>query len=160
VIFSIVQDEQGFLWFGSGHQGLFRYDGKNIKRFKHDPNNASSLPHNNTGNLAIDSSNNLWIGSWGGSVIKYNLATAIFTQYNNVPSQINTVSDQFVQTVFQDNQGDYWMGTNISGLNKYNKENNTLKRFPYNVNIGNGTYTARIWDIIQTSENRLWIKPS
>jgi signal transduction histidine kinase/ligand-binding sensor domain-containing protein/CheY-like chemotaxis protein len=157
VIFSIVQDAQGFLWFGSGHQGLFRYDGKNIKRFKHDPNNASSLPHNNTGNLTIDSSNNLWIGSWGGSVIKYNLATEIFTQYNHVSSQTNTVSDQFVQKVFQDNQGDYWMGTNSSGLNKYNKKNNSFIRFPYNVNTGNGTYTGRVWDIIQTNENSLWI---
>jgi signal transduction histidine kinase/ligand-binding sensor domain-containing protein/CheY-like chemotaxis protein len=157
VIFSIVQDDQGFLWFGSGHQGLFRYDGKNIKRFKHDPKNPSSLPHNNTGNLTIDSDNNLWIGSWGGSVIKYNLATAKFSQYNHISSQTNTVSDQFVQKIFQDNQGDYWMGTNMSGLNKYNKDNNTFTRFPYDVNTGNGTFSARIWDIIQTNENSLWI---
>ena len=157
VIFSIVQDEQGFIWFGSGHQGLFRYDGKNIKRFKHDPKDPNSLPHNNTGNLTIDNNNNLWIGSWGGSVIKYNLGTAIFTQYNNIPSQKNTVSDQFVQKIFLDNQGDYWMGTYMAGLNKYNKEKNTFTRFPYDVNTGDGTFSARIWDIIQTNENSLWI---
>jgi signal transduction histidine kinase/CheY-like chemotaxis protein/streptogramin lyase len=160
VIFSIVQDTQGFLWFGSGHQGLFRYDGKNIKRFKHDPNNASSLPHNNTGNLTIDSSNNLWIGSWGGSVIKYNLSSATFSQYPHNPFKTSTISDQFVQKIFQDNQGDYWMGTFSHGLNKLNMKDNTFTRFPFSVDTGDGTSNERVWDIVETEKNNLWLATS
>lgn len=160
VIFSIVQDEQGFLWFGSGHQGLFRYDGKNIKRFKHDPDNANSLPHNNTGNLTLDPNNNLWIGSWGGSVIKYNLSTALFSQYTHNPRQTNTISDTHVQSIFLDNQGDYWMGTFSHGLNKLNTEDNTFTRFPFGVDSGDGTSNERIWDIAETESNNLWLATS
>ena len=38
----IVQDDQGFMWFGSQY-GLNRYDGYKFKVFKHEPGNANSL---------------------------------------------------------------------------------------------------------------------
>src|SRR5580692_6466026 len=37
----IVQDNQGFLWFGSQH-GLYRFDGYNFKVFVHDRANPTS----------------------------------------------------------------------------------------------------------------------
>jgi len=160
IIFSIVQDEQGFLWFGSGYQGLFRYDGKNIKRFKHEPNNVNSLPHNNTGNLIIDSHKNLWIGSFGGSAIKYNLSSGAFSQYRHNPLLSNTVSDARVQNIFQDKQGNYWMGTFQHGLNKFNPKDSSFIRFPFGVDTGDGTSNERIWDITQTGKNDLWLATS
>ena len=41
IIFSIVQDKDGFLWFGTAYDGVMRYDGKNIVRFLHEPNNSN-----------------------------------------------------------------------------------------------------------------------
>jgi len=38
----IVQDDQGFIWFGTWN-GLNRYDGYNFKVFKHDPERPESL---------------------------------------------------------------------------------------------------------------------
>ena len=160
IVFSIVQDEQGFIWFGSGYDGLYRFDGKNFKAFKHDPNNPSSIPHNNTGNLTLDSGNNLWIGSWGGSVIKYDLSLAKFNQYSHNPAQAHSIADPFVQKIFQDNQDEYWMGTFMHGLNKFNKKDGTFTRFPFDVNTGKGTSHGRIWDIVQTSKNDLWLATS
>jgi len=160
IIFSIVQDKQGFIWFGSGYDGLFRYDGKNIKAFKHDPNNPLSLPHNSSGNLTLDNNNNLWIGSWGGSVIKYDLSLAKFNQYSHNPAQARSISDPFVQKVFQDNQGDFWMGTFKHGLNKFIEKDSTFTHFPFGVTTDKGTSNGRVWDIIQTSKNDLWLATS
>lgn len=42
---SIIQDREGFMWFGS-EDGLNRYDGKNISVFKHDPEIENSLCDN------------------------------------------------------------------------------------------------------------------
>ena len=160
VIFSIVQDEQGFLWFGSGHQGLFRYDGKNIKRFKHDSNNTNSLPHNNAGNLSIDNDKNLWVGSWGGGAIKYNFDSASFSQYTHNPLNSNTLNDTHIQSIFQDNQGDYWIGSFLNGLTKFNSNNQSFTPFPFGVENGEGTSNERIWDIIETDQNNLWLATS
>ncbi len=38
----IVQDDQGFIWFGSQY-GLNRYDGYKFKVFKHEPGRTNSL---------------------------------------------------------------------------------------------------------------------
>lgn len=38
----IVQDDQGFMWFGTQY-GLNRYDGYNFKVFAHDPGNPNSF---------------------------------------------------------------------------------------------------------------------
>ena len=37
-----LQDRDGFMWFGST-SGIYRYDGKNFKVFRNDPNNENSL---------------------------------------------------------------------------------------------------------------------
>ncbi|MEQ3652898.1 MAG: two-component regulator propeller domain-containing protein, partial [Glaciecola sp.] len=44
IIFSMVQDEDGFLWLGTGYNGVLRYDGKNVATYLHDSDDDSSLP--------------------------------------------------------------------------------------------------------------------
>lgn len=72
IVFSITQDESGFLWLGTGYNGVLRYDGNNVINYLHDKGKVSdsqakfSLPHNNSGNLFLDNRGQLWIGSWGG----------------------------------------------------------------------------------------------
>jgi ligand-binding sensor domain-containing protein len=157
VLFSIVQDQQGYLWFGSGYNGMFRYDGKNMVEFRHHAKQTNGLAHNNAGNLTFDQDNNLWIGSWGGSVSQYNLSSSEFTHHPHDPESIDSVSGQFVQKIFQDQQQDIWLGTFMNGLNKYNKNEHTFTRFPFNDATHKGTSHERIWDIAQTDEKGLWL---
>jgi hypothetical protein len=49
----IFQDRQGFLWFGTVN-GLVRYDGYNMKVFKHDPDDPRSLSHNGVSRIYED----------------------------------------------------------------------------------------------------------
>ena len=102
IIFSIAQDQSGFLWFGTGYNGLMRYDGKNIVQYQNDPSNLNSLPNDNAGNVMIDTDNNLWIGSWGGGVLRYKQESQKFTQHQHVPGLSNTISSVRVQNIFED----------------------------------------------------------
>ena len=61
---SIVQDRQGFIWFGT-QDGLNRYDGYKFKVFKHEPGNPKSLSGVNVSSLLEDHSGNLWVGTDG-----------------------------------------------------------------------------------------------
>lgn len=161
IIFSIVQDQKGFLWFGTGYSGVMRYDGKNVVRYEHDPSDPHSLGHNNAGNLTIDRDNNLWIGSWGGGVLKYDQKTNKFTQYQFDRTQPNSISSTKIQNVFEDQQGSIWLGTGDSGLNKFNPEQLNFTRFTYTnypvTPVPKGTSDNRIWDMAQTSANTIWI---
>lgn len=160
IIFSIIQDKLGFLWFGSGYEGLYRYDGKKVKAFKHQVDNNNSLPHNNAGNLFIDNANNLWIGSWGGGVSQYDPQSSSFTHFDYNPDDLSSVSDTHVQNIYQDSQGDIWLGTFRNGLNKFNPETQSFTRFPFGGKSSKATSASRIWDIIEDNENSLWIGTS
>lgn len=57
----IVQDGQGFMWFGTQY-GLNRYDGYNYKLFVHDPRNPNSLSGVEVNGLFKDRDGALWVG--------------------------------------------------------------------------------------------------
>lgn len=61
MVWQIVQDNQGFMWFGSQY-GLNRYDGYKFKVFKHQPGVASSLSGVYIYSLFKDRSGTLWVG--------------------------------------------------------------------------------------------------
>ena len=77
-IYSIIQDHQGFLWFGTAENGVMRYDGRKITLFEADNNHSQSLSHNDAGNLMLDANGDIWIGTWGGGLNKYEPTTGEF----------------------------------------------------------------------------------
>ena len=61
-ITAIHQDHIGFLWIGTS-QGLYRYNGYTIKRYRNEKEHAQLFTSNNISCIADDRSNNLWIGT-------------------------------------------------------------------------------------------------
>ena len=74
---SIVQDTQGFMWFGTWN-GLNRYDGYKFKVFKHEPGNPKSLSGVYVYSLFKDHSGNLWVGT-DGFLDRFDPETESFT---------------------------------------------------------------------------------
>ncbi|MFT4995043.1 MAG: ligand-binding sensor domain-containing protein, partial [Paraglaciecola sp.] len=131
IIFSIVQDKSGFIWFGTGYDGIMRYDGKNIVRYEHDLRDPYSLPHNNAGNISLDKEDNLWIGSWGGGALRYNQQSQEFSQFL-LELEPNRRRSNRVQIIFEDKQGIVWLGSGDNGLYKYNPGSQDFRRLAVN----------------------------
>ena len=74
---SIVQDQYGFLWFGTV-DGLFRHDGYNLKTYRHDAGNPNSLSENFVRSVYRDRSGMLWIATISGGLDKLDPATHSF----------------------------------------------------------------------------------
>ncbi len=64
-IFGFAQDSLGFIWMATV-DGLCRYDGHDLKTYKHDPNDSTSLHYDAIRCIYVDANNNLWFGSKGG----------------------------------------------------------------------------------------------
>ncbi|MFK8011959.1 MAG: two-component regulator propeller domain-containing protein, partial [Marinicellaceae bacterium] len=79
-VFSIQQDQSGFIWFGTTN-GLARFDGYSFKVFKHDGANLQTISNNNAGNIFIDSNNLMWVGTFGGGVNTLNISDGKITRY-------------------------------------------------------------------------------
>src|SRR6201993_2618639 len=114
-IIQIVQDDRGFMWFGSQY-GLNRYDGYTFKVFKHEPGGTNRLSGVFIYSLFKDRSGTLWVGC-DEFLDKFDPVTETFTHYriDTAGSQGETVP---VLNISQDHRGMLWLGT-IRGLYRF-----------------------------------------
>jgi len=158
-VFSIVQDKQGFMWLGTP-DGMNRYDGYTFNILRNNPQDPNSIPNNNAGNLLIDRAGMIWIGTWGGGLIRFNPRTEMFSQYLNDPQDPGSISGNRVQSLYEDRFGNYWFGTYREGLNHFDP---TTKRFHHYQhsppNTGSLSHN-RVWAIREDGRGTLWIGTS
>ncbi|WP_170110212.1 sensor histidine kinase [Flavilitoribacter nigricans] len=126
----LQEGSDGFIWIGTAN-GLYRYDGRNFKVYHHQPEDSTSLQHDNIyAMLAIG--DQLWIGTAIG-VSVMDLHTHTFTNYtfssNNWPEWQGASSYNRVQAIFRDRQGEIWIGTHIQGLWRFDPVTETF--IPY-----------------------------
>src|SRR5271163_2391805 len=114
-VLQIVQDDQGFMWFGSQY-GLNRYDGYTFKVFKHEPGRTNSLSGVFISSLFKDRSGSLWIGC-DEFLDKFDPVTETFSHYriDTRDAQGETVP---VTQISQDHTGVLWLST-LRGLFRF-----------------------------------------
>lgn len=150
---AIVQDEKGFLWFGT-EDGLNRFDGYNFKVYYPDQKNPNSLSHNFILSLFEDSDGILWVGTNGGGLNKFDKVHEKFTSYKNNPNNKSSLSSNVITSIFKDSKGVLWIGTD-NGLNKLDKNNRAIRYF-HSDDI-NSLTNNNITEILEDSDGDLWI---
>lgn len=155
-IYSLVRDQQGFMWFGTGN-GLNRYDGYRVTQYFHDPGNANSLSSNNSGNLYIDRSGIIWIGTWGGGLNSLDPRTMVYTRYLHDPANKESISDNRVQSIYRDRAGVLWAGTRSGGLNRLNVKTGKFRQYLNDPKNPNSISSNRVWSITEDKQGILWI---
>jgi signal transduction histidine kinase/ligand-binding sensor domain-containing protein len=118
IVWSILQDSRGFMWFGT-IDGLNRYDGYEAKVYRNDPDDPNSLSTNPLRVVHEDRAGNLWIGTSGGGLNRFDRETEQFTRYQHDPDDPNTLSGNDVRSIYEDQTGALWIGT-TAGLNRLN----------------------------------------
>ena len=149
-ISSILQDREGFLWFGTGH-GLVRYDGYRFNFFTHDPSRKDSLSNDIIYPIYEDSAGMIWAGTHGGGLNRFNIGDETFTHFSHDPENPNSLSDDIVMAIIEDRNADLWIGTRFGGLNRFDRDTETFTRMRLKPDIGS------IWDLCADSEGYVWI---
>ena len=117
-----------------------------------DQNPQSFSTFNNLQGLVIgyvtceieDKNGNLWFGTSGGGVMKYNGQTFLnFTEKEGLISN-------FVYSILEDKNGNLWFGTNRGEISKYDGQNFT--HFTKKENLNN----YYVWDILEDINGNLW----
>ncbi|HEY0797243.1 MAG TPA: two-component regulator propeller domain-containing protein [Acidisarcina sp.] len=99
----ILQDDQGFLWFGT-QNGLNRFDGYKCKVFRHDPDRPNSLSGAFIHSLFKDRSGALWAGT-DQFLDRFDPTTETFKHFH-VDAQ-----DPIVMGISEDSAGLLWLAT-------------------------------------------------
>ena len=114
-VFSIVQDDRGFLWFGT-YDGLNRYDGYKITAYKTIEGDSTSISDNKIRAICKDDKGNLWIGTWNNGLNKYDPITEKFTRYQHDENNSSSISSNNIISLCCDKSGNIWIGTANGGL--------------------------------------------
>jgi len=154
-VFGIVQDQYGFMWFGSA-SGLNRYDGAGTRVYRHDPSNPNSLSHSGVWSLMVDKGGTLWIATSGGGLNSYNREKDNFTRYQYDPKNPHSLSDNTTRTVYEDRAGTIWVGTQ-NGLNKLDRDTGQFIRYVHDPNNPDTLSDNSVWTITGDSRGFLWI---
>ena len=158
-IYSIIQDKQGLIWFGTAENGVMRYDGRKVSLFEFDSMSENGLSHNDAGNLMLDREGNIWIGTWGGGANRYNHQKGVFENFLHDPKRPDSISANRIQSLHHDEDGTIWLGSYDQGLNRFlgNNKFEHIKKATLNTP---GLSHNRIWDIENQDLNSLWIATS
>lgn len=113
-VWSIMQDKNGKLWFGTYEDGVLCYDGKTFTRFLHDDGveNKSNLKLAPTVSMIEDKSGNIWFATWFEGLCRYDPSTKAITNYK--PN-----NEVWYAGLLVDKNGNLWAGRRTKGVVHY-----------------------------------------
>ncbi|MBD3616083.1 MAG: GHKL domain-containing protein [Gracilimonas sp.] len=111
---SIVQDDKGFMWFGTVG-GLNRYDGRQMVIYRSHLVDNNSLSNKRISDMCKDSEGNLWIATINGLSF-LNLKTEHFSRFYKEYGP-KSISHNATNSVYCEPNGTVWIATD-NGLNK------------------------------------------
>ncbi len=146
-IFSIAQDGNGQLWFGTAAGGANSFDGYRVHAFLHDPTNPESLSHSAAGEVLATRDGTVLVGTWGGGVNRYLGVDDTFERLNPgaAPTQI--------QIMFEDSKQRVWIGSADSGLYVMDDPRGSMRP----VMLPNGRPYPRVWGLSEDDHGAIWV---
>lgn len=149
---SIIEDTYGFIWIGT-QKGLSRYDYENNSFLNfYKSQDSSGLSHQKVTSILFDRKGRLWIGTEGGLDL-FDYATSSFKK----GSIGNILSFNRIINMIEDSYNNIWIGTQNSGLIKFNPDSNSYQIFSYNSNDQNGLPDEPVRTIFEDSKRDLWV---
>jgi hypothetical protein len=93
-VLTVVQDYQGFFWFGS-EEGLQRYDGYSFKNYFFQKSDSTSLSSNFIQFVFEDSKRNLWVGTFDAGLCWYDRENDRFVRFQHDPNSSTSILGNF-----------------------------------------------------------------
>ena len=115
MVYSIVEDRSGFLWFGTaGGGGLSRFDRRTgkLKTYRHDNENPKSLSNDEVRSLLVDHNGTLWAGTDDG-LNAFDPQTEGFGVYAP-PAKPTTY-----RSIVEDSNGYLWLSSAWTGVHRF-----------------------------------------
>jgi ligand-binding sensor domain-containing protein/two-component sensor histidine kinase len=173
---SFYEDADGILWIGTVDGVLNRYDKKTgifhhfdlhisdkytiiqdpvITEF---PVPLSRSNENTLTSIQEDKEGNLWIGTWGAGIIRFDKKTFKPSRYiEDADNEFSLkISKNNVKTILIDSDGNIWIASMLEGLKKmlYNKAANKVSFVRYN--LINGRY-KQATSLAEDNQKNLYI---
>jgi ligand-binding sensor domain-containing protein/serine phosphatase RsbU (regulator of sigma subunit) len=141
-IITLLEDSKGNFWFGTHHDGLYKYDP--ILDSMSFYNTRDGLANNIISSVFEDRNGNIWAGTWGGGISR--LSGDRIITFNNA----NGLPDTKIRCIRQDVEGNILIGTNENGLAIFKGDHFVT------FSTSDGIADNQIWAILQDRSGNYW----
>ena len=156
----VFNDRLGRLWVATrGGLNIFLPESRTFKHVKWD-DTGNSLSGTAFINIAEDMDGNIWFGSTDGLYcLKNDLKSESdsLKHYFHDARDNNSLSINLVRSLFVDDSGNIWIGTDNGGLNLFNKEKQTFWHYGKDDYDPRSLNNEAIESICQDKTGKLWI---
>ncbi|MDM8546661.1 two-component regulator propeller domain-containing protein [Candidatus Venteria ishoeyi] len=158
-VYDILQDHQGYMWFAT-QDGLNRYDAYDFTHYKQDSKNPHSLEENFVLTLHEDRLGQLWLGTYGGGLYRFDHSLERFVSYRHHAEIASSLSNDTVWDILEDHQGRLWIATD-EGLNRLDSPLNAtileFTRYPYAGKNNKNLNCHYVMHLFEDSMDNLWL---
>jgi ligand-binding sensor domain-containing protein/signal transduction histidine kinase/DNA-binding response OmpR family regulator len=145
---SLWAESNGSLWVGTSG-GLCRMDAR-TKEFTRFPTQAGQPKPEKVYALCQDLQGNLWIGTFGNGLYRYQSATGQLIHYRHDERQTGSLSDDLILSLTLDANGTLWVGTFGGGLNRYDAATDRFSHYTYDpltrTSLSSNSVSFLYWD--------------
>ncbi len=151
-VYTIFGDRNGHLWVGQVG-GLSRFDAARdgFTNYRPVPDDPTSL-ENTVWVIDQDRSGTLWLGTWGGTLVRFDDKTKTFANYAPDARGPDKLNGGGINTLHEDRTGTLWVGA-MDGLYRFNRQSRTFARYTENQGLPSSTIRC----ILEDGLGRLWL---
>lgn len=153
-VLSVVQDAEGFMWFGT-QAGLSRFDGYKVVTYRNNVSDPRSLAHNWVKVLHVDRRGRLWVGTDGG-LDRFDPVTQSFVHY--VPSEPGRRGNgnRRIMAIVDDGKDGLWIAS-YDGLQHFDPATGRFKVWHHEPGNPASLVDDNVYALAREAGGRLWI---
>ena len=165
-LLNLFQDSEKNIWIGSYYGGLIFIPsnqikltfGKAIINCERCPISTNNLSPNTVMSFAEDKEHYLWIGTFGGGLIRYDKNKNETLHFFNDPMNQYSLGDNDVLSLCTDRSGIIWAGSHLgAGITKIYKNTARFSHVKHEPGKKHSLSDDVVWAIYKDKENILWI---
>lgn len=165
-IITMLNDSQDNLWIGTYYGGLNLLTSEEKNK---DPDKAAfvrfipngtevSVSHKTIMALCEDNLGNIWIGTMGTGLDRYNPKTNLFINFRHNALNPNSLADNDVLSLSVDRAGLIWAGSHLgSGITKIQRNPAKFNLLAHKQDNPNSLNDNVIWSIYEDDDEILWV---
>jgi signal transduction histidine kinase/ligand-binding sensor domain-containing protein/CheY-like chemotaxis protein/AraC-like DNA-binding protein len=131
---------------------IYNEEKQQFKHYYNDERNPNSIASNHIYNLLKDKKGNVWIGTNGNGVDRFDPKTGIFHHYTYNDKNTNSLSNNIVHCLFEDSKKNIWICT-ADGLNKYVPESDSFIVYSRKNGFASNVFN----NLVEDSFGNLWV---
>ena len=149
---AIYESRDGDFWIGST-EGLYQFDRQGETWSPKYDFNLGDTEDVYVYIIIEDQNDLMWIGTLGKGIYILDPKTEVLTHYQNIPGNVQSLSQNFVTAMLIDQSGKVWIGTNGAGLDRFDPGTNTF----YHFRKKDGLPNDAIYCLLNDERGNIWV---